>query len=194
MLENWIPEKVPLSKREIWKDIPGYKGHYKVSNLGRVKSIKRVVQREGQIGGLTINERILKPIINKGGYHILYLSINGQKKTFLIHRAVAMTFLKNKFNKSDVNHIDGNKTNNSVKNLEWATSLENAKHAVKLGLNRPTRGCSHPLSKWTNDQVLAVKTLLENRKHSYLEIEKRTGVSFHSIAKIKEGKLRKLAS
>lgn len=92
---------------EIWKDIKGYEGLYQVSNLGRVKS----------------NKRILNP--SKTEYLKVSLSKNGVQNTYYIHRLVAQTFIDNKNNLTHVNHIDENKYNNNVNNLEWCTNKYN---------------------------------------------------------------------
>ena len=99
--------------KEIWKDIKDYEGHYQVSNLSRVKSIK--------FG----KERILKQHINKGGYYYVCLLKNGKHKNYYVHRLVAETFIDNPDNLPQVNHKDENKTNNNVVNLEWCTNKYN---------------------------------------------------------------------
>jgi len=101
---------------EIWKNIKGYEGIYKVSQLGNVVRIYK-----------TRVPRLLKPIKHSGGYRRLKLRNNGNDKDVYIHRLVAEAFLKH--NKGDVvNHIDGDKTNNNVTNLEWVTQRENVSH------------------------------------------------------------------
>lgn len=92
---------------EIWKDIPGYEGYYKASNLGRIKS----------------KRKILSPI--KGEYLKVGLSKNGIQKTLYVHRIIAQTFIENKNNFTHINHIDENKYNNKVDNLEWCTNKYN---------------------------------------------------------------------
>ena len=107
---------------EIWKNIEGYNGDYKISNLGRVKSFKR-------------NTRILSTPINSNGYKCVTLH-DGKNKTHLVHRLVACAFLEESFKHLLVNHKDGIKTNNSVSNLEWITAWGNATHAMKHNLRR----------------------------------------------------------
>ena len=96
--------------KEIWKDIPDYEGLYQVSNLGRVKSFQRN------------REMILKPRDNKLGYLKVILSKNKINKNIFVHRIVLLVFKPEiYFNKADVNHMDGNKYNNKLTNLEWCT-------------------------------------------------------------------------
>ena len=105
--------------KEIWKPIENYE-QYSISNLGNVYSSKR--------------NRILKPTNTTKGYVQVHLSKNGNVVNAPIHRLVAKAFIANPFNKPQVNHIDGDKHNNRVENLEWRTNSENQKHAIKLGL------------------------------------------------------------
>lgn len=116
---------------EVWKDIKNYEGLYQISNLGRVKSFPRK-------GTQTKEERILKYKYDKKGYCCVSLH-NKKPKPFKVHRLVAMAFIENKEGKVQVNHIDGDKKNNRVDNLEWCTNGENQKHAYKIGLQKSTR-------------------------------------------------------
>lgn len=118
---------------EEWKDVVGYEGYYQVSNYGRVKSIQRSVWN-GK-GYFINNGKILKQAKNKKGYPIVYLSKNAKQKTITVHRLVALAFISNPQNKPQVNHIDGNKKNNNVSNLEWCSNQENQLHAVINKLN-----------------------------------------------------------
>lgn len=112
---------------EIWKDVCGYEGLYMISNLGNVLS---KVNINGKQKG-----RIMKQSICGKGYLKVVLCKNGEHKQHMIHRLVAEAFIPNPERKETVNHIDGNKKNNSVDNLEWNTYSENLKHAYKNGLN-----------------------------------------------------------
>ena len=102
---------------ELWKDINGYEGLYQVSNLGRVKRVT--------------TGRILKGRQHPHGYLLVTLSKHNIKSTKTIHRLVAENFIPKTENKSDVNHIDEDKTNNKVSNLEWVTSKENINHGTR---------------------------------------------------------------
>lgn len=104
--------------KEIWKDIHGYEQRYQVSNIGRIKSLKRVCKRGNN--HKPVNECILKPGNNKG-YMTVALSKNGNVKYFQVHRLVAEAFIPNPDNLPCVNHKDENSLNNNVDNLEWCT-------------------------------------------------------------------------
>lgn len=120
---------------EIWKDIKGYEGLYQISNLGRIKSLKREV--DCGKGERILEERVLKNMINIHGYYYIHLRKEKRKHAKTIHRLVAEAFIDNKANLPVVNHIDGNKLNNSVQNLEWCTYSENSKHAYINNLKEP---------------------------------------------------------
>ena len=105
---------------EIWKDIKEYEGLYQVSNLGRVKSLKYG------------KERILKPTTNKGNYLLVILYKNKKMKTYYIHRLVALTFLPNPQNLPEINHIDEDKTNNCVDNLEFCDRKYNINYGTRI--------------------------------------------------------------
>jgi hypothetical protein len=110
---------------EIWKDIIGYDGLYQVSNLGNVRSLNY------RSKGITKNLKFY--LID--GYPSLSLTKNGKYKTFKIHRLVGVCFVENKFNKSQINHINGVRNDNNFKNLEWVTNKENVIHGYNV-LNR----------------------------------------------------------
>ena len=101
---------------EIWRDIEGYEGLYQVSSFGRVKRVT--------------TGRILKGSKDTDGYLRITLSKNGVKSNHKIHRLVAQAFIPNTENKSQVNHIDENKTNNMISNLTWMTAKENINHGT----------------------------------------------------------------
>ena len=151
---------------EVWKKIDqnmypkGKFGQtYSVSNYGRVRNDK--------------TGRILKPRKGRKGY----LRVNLVGKDFMIHRLVALTFIKNKNKNFDqVNHIDGNKENNHVSNLEWCDNSINQKHAYKLGF-RNSSGENNGNAKITDEQILEI---WEKQLDPY-DIHKKYGVSMNML-------------
>jgi len=117
-------------ENEIWIDIVGYEDMYQISNLGRVKSLSRI-HSNGINTHYTTKEKIRKHRVNiqRNGYCEISLFKNNKEKRYKIHRLVLIAFSNNIENKPEVNHIDGNKENNRLDNLEWVTSIENSKHA-----------------------------------------------------------------
>lgn len=107
-----------MNKIEVWKDIVGYENLYQISNTGFVKNNDGLILKGSSIRG----------------YKTCLLCNNKKRKGFRTHRLVALHFIDNPLNKKEVNHIDGNKANNNVDNLEWSTRLENAQHAAREGL------------------------------------------------------------
>ena len=108
----------------MWKSIKGYEGIYEISNLGRVKSLERL-----DTMGRRIEERIMKCQLNKDGYLNITLSNKGCKKTYLLHRLVAMHFVDNPNGYNEINHIDTDPSNPVASNLEWCTRKYNVNYA-----------------------------------------------------------------
>lgn len=118
--------------KEMWKTL-NRNPDYQVSTLGEVRSVDREVTdslgRTRKYLGV-----VLRPSKDEHGYLLVGISKNGHSKRVFVHRLVAEAFIENPDDKPTVNHIDGDKTNNSVDNLEWATYKENRDHAVRTGL------------------------------------------------------------
>ncbi|MHB8871721.1 MAG: NUMOD4 domain-containing protein [Candidatus Doudnabacteria bacterium] len=176
-------------KKEIWKDIVGYEGRYQISNRANVKSLKIRLRVKG--GAFRIkNEKILKPILGKRGYFVVFLWDNYVKKTANIHRLLMEHFVENPENKMCINHINGIKTDNRLENLEWATHTENNRHSWANGLNRSgnigktgynsIRGI--PVEQYSLDGVLIAEF------GSGLEAKRETGVADLGINLVCSGK------
>ena len=121
---------------EIWKDIEGYECRYEVSSHGRIRTKDRWV-RIGRKDTYESKGHLIKGY--RGKYHKVTFSLGNVKSTFSVHRLVAKAFIPNVFNKPHINHIDGDKMNNKVDNLEWVTHAENMAHAKENDLNEGTR-------------------------------------------------------
>ncbi len=126
--------------KEIWKDIKGYEGLYQASNLGRIKSISKMVNGSNQFGvkfKYLKKDKILKPVINNHDYLQVSLYKNNKKVEIRIHQLVAQTFLPNPNNYKIINHKDGNKHNNCIENLEYCTQSHNVNESYRLRLQTP---------------------------------------------------------
>lgn len=123
---------------EIWKDIKGYEGIYQVSNLGNVRSLDRCVNCGIKNNSNVIRKgKLIKQNQNLHNYLQVHLSKKNKAKMITVHRLVAEAFLPNPNNLPQINHIDGDKLNNNVNNLEWCTAKENINHSWGLGLSKP---------------------------------------------------------
>jgi hypothetical protein len=148
--------------KEIWKEI--HYG-YSVSSLGRVKN------KFNKIKNQTLN--------NGNGY--LHTSIN--YKTKLVHRVIAIAFIPNPDNKQEVNHIDGNKQNNHISNLEWVTPKENKQHAITLGLMN-NKGDKNGATKLNWDIVDEIRSLYNTGLYKQMQLCKKYNLASSTISRI----------
>lgn len=139
---------------EQWKPIEGTDGKYEVSNLGRVRTNGK------RPGLLTLTKQ------PKGYLYAMIQLSNGKQKNCRVHRLVANYFLPNPDGLPCINHIDGNKENNHVSNLEWCTYQDNMQHAVRTGLTHPHR--------WTDEER---KQISERNKGQIITPEQREKIS-----------------
>lgn len=154
---------------EIWKDVVGYEGYYMISNIGRVKTVSRL-KRSKRNGVSPVKEYIRPPRVDKYGYHVITLCVDSKSKTFKIHRLVGIAFIPNPDNKPQINHKDGNKSNNHIDNLEWVTGLENQQHAQKMGLFNDlyTRKSKNVLQVDLNNNIISVwRSASECGRHGF---------------------------
>lgn len=170
--------------KEIWKDVKGYGGLYKISTFGNIIT-KRIWTGKMYIE----KERKLKPTIARNGYLRITLTKDGKAKYINIHRLVAETFLSNPNNYPCVNHIDGNKLNNNLENLEWCSYSHNSKEAFRLGLHKTKKGKNSPRSK---------KVLQYNLKGEFIKeweymtkITEELGYDYTNISKCCKGIYKK---
>ena len=163
---------------EEWRSIPEFDG-YQVSSLGRVKSTDRFC---GDRPGVT-KGKILKPFRNKRGYLEVNLYKNSKSTAKIIHRLAAKAFISNDFNKPQVNHIDGNKLNNKISNLEWMSNSENQLHAYSLGLQPSRAGENNIKAKITNKNVTELKVLYNSGK-TIIDISKMMNINVSIIRNI----------
>lgn len=169
--------------QEIWKDCTyGIKGHYQVSNLGRVKSSERIVKRGS--GEQKMPEKLLKTRIDENGYEFLGLYVGKKKQVFKkVHTLVAEAFLENNENKKCVNHKNAIKNDNRCENLEWVTYKENTAHAVKNNLMKPPKGENHPFSVLSSEDVILIREMKKDKK-SNREISKNFNVCVKTVYNI----------
>lgn len=139
---------------EDWKDIKNYEGLYQVSNLGNVRRMKFInnIIKKNKIYSISKGK-------NNSGYLKVSLYKDNKMKNKLVHRLVAEAFIPNPNNLPQVNHIDGNKLNNNVSNLEWCSQSQNMKHAYKLGLTK-----AYATGKYGANNPKAIKINMIDKK------------------------------
>ena len=152
--------------------VKGYEGNYEVSRLGEVRSIP--------------TRKLLKPYL-QGRYYRVKLYKDGFGKMYMLHRVVADAFCENPFQKPFVNHIDGNRLNNSADNLEWCTASENEAHAHRIGLNSV-----EPMLKKTRKRVAQIDSAghLVKIWGSMSEAARAVGVDVSGISFCCSGRLK----
>lgn len=165
---------------EKWRDIKGYEGLYMASNLGRVKSLDRILTFKDGRKRISYG-RILSAGIDQKGYLRIVLCNANKRSTQKVHRIVASSFIENKESKSQVNHIDGNKKNNKLENLEWNTNKENSNHYCKNKhkFKKEERYKPSAFGKMKIPENL----ILMLGKISDKEISRRTGISLSTVGR-----------
>lgn len=175
--------------QEVWKDIEGYEGAYRVSNLGHILSV-RFGPKSNSVPVNPVS-KIMRQSRSSSGYLHVQLYKNGKSSTKLVHILVAQAFIPNPENKPEVNHIDGNKNNNRVDNLEWSTKSENQRHAINIGLRQasPNIGKIGELSK-SSKPVLQydLQGNFVKKWSSYADAARYYGCSYTSIGNCAHGR------
>ncbi len=169
--------------KEVWKDIKGYEGLYQVSNIGRVKSLPK--EWVFGNGGICKHYGLILKDADSCGYRHVSLCKNGKVKTHNIHRLILLSFL----GESDlqVNHINGDKSDNRLENLEYCTPSENAQHSYDTGLQIAKRGSDLSFSKLTESQVFRIKYIaayMKPRRGYWTQIAKSLNISTSVISNI----------
>lgn len=186
---------------EEWRAVDGFPG-YIISNLGRLKSISRLVKKENGVL-YPVNEKIMKLSKDKDGYLRCGMCFNGVK-TRLVSRIVAIAFVENDLNKPEVNHKNGIKTDNRVSNLEWSTRSENELHAFQNGLAKPSEkqkmaamktglfsgGENHGGCKLKDSDVKEIIRLRKEKNLTYKKIGDMFSVSPSHVCSICTGNAR----
>lgn len=158
---------------EKWRQIKGY-DRYKVSNHGRVMNI------EG---------KIITPSISEKGYFRVRLYKDNKTKDPYVHRLVANAFIPNPLGKPQINHVDCDKKNNHINNLQWCTNKENAHHAMANGIFRADRyGEDHPRTKLTNKEALEIRNAILNTSFSRKILAEKYGVTVSIVQEIRYGR------
>ena len=166
-----------------WKPIKDFP-NYRVSTCGKVKSIDRTTVFKN--GNKRFFEgRELKLVTNSKGYLVVTLHNKKGQKTCRVHRLVAEAFIKGRSDvRSQVNHIDGDKNNNTMKNLEWCSQYENNHHGYESGLIVQLKNEDHPNTKLTNKDVKKIRKLLKTTKLLHREIADIYNVKRETITRI----------
>jgi hypothetical protein len=177
---------------EVWKPIAGYEGLYEISSIGRVKSLGRTITDRGHNYRVdrvrVISGRILRQTRQSVGYLCVRLcSSDTTITTVLVHRLVAKAFLVSSIERNEVNHINGDKKDNRVCNLEWCTHAENQRHAFSTGLVSHQCGSQKGSAKLNEAKVADIKRMIAAGMTN-VDIAKLYGVSTAPISYIRTGK------
>lgn len=164
-----------------FKDIEGFEGLYQIGSNGQVKSLEKTWVCGNKKSKRYKPESLMKISLDTSGYPSVCLAKNKINKTHNVHRLVAKAFIENIDNKKCVNHINGNKEDNNVLNLEWVTYKENQIHAFDNKLNSGKKGESHNSAKLTEKDVLKIRSLIGLTK---TQIAKDFNVTIQNISRI----------
>jgi len=171
--------------KEIFKPVVGYDGLYEISNFGRVKCLEKRFFMPPYMGrgqGIWRNypEKIMKQRLDRYGYFHVSFSVGGKKKWPLVSRLVGLAFIPNPKNLPQINHIDSDRKNNYVSNLEWVSIKGNCDH--KISKNRQTQGENVNTNKLTREEVIQILDL--SRSFTQTELARKFSVTQPNIRAI----------
>jgi len=168
---------------ERWASVDGYEGIYEVSDLGRIRSIERLVASRWGTLTKAVSGVVKTPRQQREGYLYVHLYKDGKARKRYIHRLVAKAFVLNPGDLPQVNHMDGDKTNNAHLNLEWVTGKGNCEHAIRNRLYEPARGEQSGHAKLSEDDVLEIRRSVACGE-LHREAALRFGVGRKAVTKI----------
>lgn len=174
-----------MKEKEIWKDVIGYEGYYKVSDYGRVKSLNRIIVTKREVRR-NIPERILVNYLNGCGYPNVGLTRRCKTIMYSVHSILMKAFVPTTISGVEVNHIDGNPLNNKLDNLEWVSHAENMAHAGRIGLM--PHGINHCHAKISMDMGGEIKNRYALGGVSTRTLAKEYGVNYVTIWEVVTGK------
>lgn len=179
-----------IEKDSIFKPIKDFEDMYEISNYGIIKSVDRnIICKDGQIK--PVKSRYIRPADNGHGYKFVNLWKDNKQHRYYVHRLVAETFLSNPDNLSEVNHIDNNKANNSVNNLEWCNRLYNERQKLKHISGYPAKPIEQ-IDANTNEVIAEFESISCCERELHMNIATIRKYIENNIVKTKFGKVFKL--
>lgn len=174
--------------REIWKAVPGFEGHYEVSNRGRVRSLDRMIP--SRWGGEFLKKGRVLQGHNDNGYRRVNLCKDGSPSQHQVHRLVAAAFIGPCPEGCEVNHKNFDRSDNRVENLEYVTPAENVAHATRNGHVGGKRGEKHYRARLSTEDVEEIKELVA-AGNTQSDVAERFGVGQSHVSRIVNNKSRR---
>lgn len=171
------------SREEYWVPIKGYEGLYEINNFGQIKRLARMISRP-TIGNFYVPDKLLKVVPMSTGYLSVSMTKDGKQTECLVHRLYAEAFIPNPNNLPCVNHIDGNKLNNDLSNLEWCSYSVNNRHATNTCLRKICSGEETTSSKISNSDAHDIRYMYTYKNIGVEELSKEYNLSKTSIRAI----------